>query len=162
MKMFTRNKKNYRTFIYAAIVITLCLLVVALAWPQEVPEEKPYGQQDAVITNNDPGTKDDDGEDGNGVSDDEDNEVDQNDQPVDNQLDEENNMSQSGQSYYLVKRAGDQIVVYFCDDSGNTVQLETTQILYELLGPDDQALFDEGIKVESQEELGVLLQDFES
>ena len=93
---------------------------------------------------------------------DEDNEVDQNDQPVDNQLDEENNMSQSGQSYYLVKRAGDQIVVYFCDDSGNTVQLETTQILYELLGPDDQALFDEGIKVESQEELGVLLQDFES
>lgn len=160
--MFTRNKKNYRTFIYAAIVITLCLLVVALAWPQEVPEEKPYGQQDAVITNNDPGTKDDDGEDGNGVSDDEDNEVDQNDQPVDNQLDEENNMSQSGQSYYLVKRAGDQIVVYFCDDSGNTVQLETTQILYELLGPDDQALFDEGIKVESQEELGVLLQDFES
>ena len=162
MKMFTRNKKNYRTFIYAAIVITLCLLVVALAWPQEVPEEKPYGQQDAVITNNDPGTEDDDGEDGNGVSDDEDNEVDQNDQPVDNQLDEENNMSQSGQSYYLVKRAGDQIVVYFCDDSGNTVQLETTQILYELLGPDDQALFDEGIKVESQEELGVLLQDFES
>ena len=160
--MFTRNKKNYRTFIYAAIVITLCLLVVALAWPQEVPEEKPYGQQDAVITNNDPGPKDDDGEDGNGVSDDEDNEVDQNDQPVDNQLDEENNMSQSGQSYYLVKRAGDQIVVYFCDDSGNTVQLETTQILYELLGPDDQALFDEGIKVESQEELGVLLQDFES
>ena len=160
--MFTRNKKNYRTFIYAAIVITLCLLVVALAWPQEVPEEKPYGQQDAVITNNDPGTEDDDGEDENGVSDDEDNEIDQNDQPVDNQLDEENNMSQSGQSYYLVKRAGDQIVVYFCDDSGNTVQLETTQILYELLGPDDQALFDEGIKVESQEELGVLLQDFES
>ena len=32
--MFTRQKKNYRIFIYAALIITLCILVVALMWPK--------------------------------------------------------------------------------------------------------------------------------
>jgi hypothetical protein len=30
-----------------------------------------------------------------------------------------------------------------------------------MLGPEDQKLFDIGIRVDTQEELGVLLQDFE-
>ena len=42
------------------------------------------------------------------------------------------------------------------------VQLETTEILYDLLGTEDQKLFDEGIPVKNQEELSALLQDFES
>ena len=33
--MFTRQKKNYRIFVYAALVITLCILVAALMWPKE-------------------------------------------------------------------------------------------------------------------------------
>ena len=41
------------------------------------------------------------------------------------------------------------------------VQLETTEILYEMLGPEDQNLFDQGIRINSQEELSILLQDFE-
>lgn len=32
--MFTK-KKNYRTFIYTALVITLCLLIIALLWPKD-------------------------------------------------------------------------------------------------------------------------------
>ncbi len=28
------KRKNYRTFIYTALVITLCLLIIALLWPK--------------------------------------------------------------------------------------------------------------------------------
>lgn len=159
MNMFTRRKRNYRTFIFSAVIVTLCLLIVAIAWPTEPETEDAYGNQSGTKQEEQNGTTHQDGVD-----------LSENGQPVSGQTgsdgsgkdgDEETNMSQDGQSYYLVKRAGDQIVVYFCDEAGQTVQLETTEILYELLGPDDQKLFDEGVKVSSQEELGTLLQDFE-
>lgn len=37
--MFTQKKKNYQTFLYVAVVVTLCFLVLALLWPQDAPEE---------------------------------------------------------------------------------------------------------------------------
>ena len=38
--MFTRQKKkSYQTFLYTAVVITLCFLIIALLWPQENTEE---------------------------------------------------------------------------------------------------------------------------
>ena len=58
-----------------------------------------------------------------------------------------------------MKRAGEQVAVFFCEGDGNMVQLETTEIIYEMLGPEDQELFEEGIRVKNQEELSVLLQD---
>lgn len=160
--MFTRNKKNYRTFIYSAIVVTLCLLVIALAWPQKTEPDQPYGQQDAIVTNEDSATEGEQDADKTAETDENTTDKEEEESASGNNLNEETNMSGSSESYYLVKRAGDQIVVYFCDGSGEMVPLETTQILYEVLGPEDQKLFDEGIKVNSQEELGVLLQDFES
>ena len=75
---------------------------------------------------------------------------------------ENSNISNSGGTYYLVKRAGDRIKVFFIDEQGNQIELETTEIVYDVLGTEDQKLFDEGYKVKSQEELAVLLQDFES
>ena len=62
----------------------------------------------------------------------------------------------------MVKRADGQIKVFFINESGEPLELETTEIIYELLSDADQKLFDEGCRVESQEELAVLLQDFES
>lgn len=160
--MFTRKKRNYRTFIFSAVIVTLCLLIFAIAWPTETAAE------------NDPETKTGEGKtDHIDLSDDDrpvSGETEQSkpeldepdaDAPDHVSSDEEINMEGSGKSYYLVKRAGDQIVVYFCNESGESVQLETTEILYDLLGPEDQKLFEEGIRVGSQEELGVLLQDFE-
>ncbi len=46
--------------------------------------------------------------------------------------------------------------------AGSEVKLETTDILYDLLPLDDQKAFEEGVKVNTQEELAALLQDFES
>lgn len=31
----TKRKKNYMTFIYSAIIVVLCLLITAIAWPEE-------------------------------------------------------------------------------------------------------------------------------
>ena len=62
----------------------------------------------------------------------------------------------------IIFRRSEAVKVFFVDSSGNELELETTQILYDMLSYDDQALFDKGYKVKSQEELAVLLQDFES
>ena len=152
--MFTQKRKNYRTFIFVTIIFTLCLLIIAIAWPSD-PEIK---------NNDDPGAKanseqlSQDNEDNEDNDDNDDNEnIEDNFPPG-----EKTNISNESESYYLVKRAGDVIKVFFVDHSGNEVELETTSILYDMLSFDDQALFEEGYKVKTQEELAVLLQDFES
>ena len=71
-------------------------------------------------------------------------------------------ISEETQSYYVVRKDGSQICVYFSSGSGSEVKLETTDILYDLLPLDDQKAFEEGVKVNTQEELAALLQDFES
>lgn len=151
--MFTRNKRDYRTFIFSAVIVTLILLVIALAWP--VSEEDaaaidgqkqslPAGKENAV-EKTDPASEE------NGTK-----------NIAENHSIEDPDMHVQNPSYYLVKRAGEQIAVFFCEGDGSMVQLETTEILYDLLGPDDQKLFEEGIPVKNQEELSALLQDFES
>lgn len=137
--MFTRQKKNYRTVIYAALVVTLCLLVVALLWPKENPADKDdisaNAQTETPVQEKPPQTQE---------------------EP------QKPSITNQNQTYYLVRKDGEQISVYFMDESGKQVKLENTDILYEFLPPDDQKSFDQGIKVATQEELAALLQDFES
>lgn len=191
--MFTQRKRNYKTFIYTAIILTLCFLIIAIAWPREVNEEVGYSSEKKVSTgvmsnvisdDNGSGNDSDNGfvDDNNNDNDDNSTDFDEENQcgtgypndeyaSDDDEYDEEednfpisknSNITGEEQSYYLVKRAGDAIKVFFIDRSGNEVELETTNILYNMLGYEDQALFDQGYKVSSQEELAVLLQDFES
>ena len=170
--MFTQKRKNYKTFIYTAIIITLCLLIIAIAWPAP-PEDSPSQNLDERVSAGiaDNGDEDGDGDgstDDNNSSDTADSEwEDDDDDDEDNEEDnfptvEKPNMRTEGQSYYLVKKAGDVIKVFFVDQSGNEVELETTKIIYDVLGFEDQRHFEEGYKVGSQEELAMLLQDFES
>ena len=170
--MFTQKRKNYKTFIYTAIIITLCLLIIAIAWPappEENPSQNPDERVNAGLVDN--GNEDGDGntdkKNDNGISDSEWEDGDDDDDDEDNEEDnfptvEKPNMMTEGHSYYLVKKAGDAIKVFFVDQSGNEVELETTNIIYDVLGFEDQRLFEEGYKVGSQEELAMLLQDFES
>ena len=168
--MFTQKRKNYKTFIYTAIIITLCLLIIAIAWhapPEDSPSQNLDERVSAGIADN--GDEDGDGDgstDDNNSSDTADSEW-EDDDDEDNEEDnfptvEKPNMRTEGQSYYLVKKAGDVIKVFFVDQSGNEVELETTNIIYDVLGFEDQRHFEEGYKVGSQEELAMLLQDFES
>lgn len=164
--MFTKNKRNYRTFLFSAVIVTLSLLVIALAWPVSDEEPAGEGEKNSSLAS---GAEKAEGQTKTGSEDEPDSrqnaDMDEDADKTDstgNTNDEENDMNAQNQSYYLVKRAGEQIAVFFCDEEGNTVQLENTEILYDMLGPEDQKLFEEGIRVKSQEELSVLLQDFES
>lgn len=157
-----RKKKNYRTFIYSAIIVVLCLLIIVIAWPAETAAQENKDPADSTlqseIMNDFPV---------NGQAEDEDEKENENENDTDPEDMYENDKDNSGitsaaSSYYLVKRADGQIKVFFIDELGNQIELETTEIIYEVLGVEDQKLFDEGIVVKNQEELTVLLQDFES
>lgn len=184
--MFTQRKKNYKTFIYTAIILTLCFLIIAIAWPSSPDGNNDlYGNEQKVNAglSAESGDKSGETKNPNGELDDEngedsadnsaygsDDDFDDEDEDEDEDADGEDNFPPSensditgeSQSYYLVKKAGDAVKVFFVDRSGNEVELETTGILYEMLGYEDQQLFDRGYKVSSQEELAMLLQDFES
>lgn len=164
--MFTRQRRNYRIFVYAALITTLCVLVAALMWPKE-PESAENGHIKAGTEANADSRGDGEGSvgdkkehvDSDGKNDDKDGDGLGNgedfvngDKPV---------VSDGKDTYYVVRRNGDRISVFFSAENGEEIELETTDILYELLTPEDQKIFDEGIKAESQEELSSILQDFE-
>ena len=174
--MFSRKaRRNYTTGIFTAVIICLCVLIAVIAWPEQptertdaeaavnpdyVPSQEedplPYdfaGEEYEYENEDDDDRYSEDGMEGDSEDGTED---------LTQESQEDAGMNPALQTYYLVKRAGSEIVVFFCDISGNMVQLETTEILYDLLGPEDQKLFDQGIRADSQEELSVLLQDFES
>lgn len=152
--MFTKQKKNYRTFVYTALVITLCLLITALLWPTEDSGENNMvnAKTEIQVDGNDKVDKDH----GNG----------QVESPSENddKLEENQNsdISREKESYYIVRKDGSRISVYFINEDGNEVKLETTEILYDLLTTEDQKAFKEGIRIDTQEDLAALLQDFES
>ena len=142
----TKKRKNYMTFIYSAIIVVLCLLIIAIAWPTQA-ETEPVNKQSSTDTCRiaEPDTDSE-------LSDDEKNQS----------AGEKNIISDKDSSYYLVKSIDGQIKVFFVNEEGEKVELETTEIVYELLSTSDQKLFDEGVTLNNQEELAVLLQDFES
>ena len=114
--MFTRQKKNYRVFVYAALIIALCVLLAAFLWPKDAAE--PAGSQelsakegeDKNIVYRDEGLESeasDENDANEGINDDE-NEDDENVQASDN----------GQEAYYLVKRNGDGVSVFFCTPEG--------------------------------------------
>ena len=143
----TKNRKYYMTFIYSAIVVVLCLLIIAIAWPTEA-ETEPVNKQSSTDMGRiaEPDTDSESSD----------------DEEKDQSAGEKNIISEKGASYYLVKSVDGRIKVFFVNEEGEKVELETTEIVYELLSTSDQKLFDEGVTLNSQEELAVLLQDFES
>ena len=164
--MFTRQKKNYRIFIYAALIITLCILVVALMWPKAA-EPDAVDQANAQTDAEDENSIDaDNKEREKDVSDNNVSGSNEEDEPDEQRENEDTHdksvVGEKQDTYYVVKRNGDKISVFFSDENGEEIELETTDIIYELLTPEDQKNFDEGIKAESQEQLSSILQDFES
>ena len=191
--MFTQKRKNYKTFLYAAVILLLCFLILALAWPQDVAESENSGTNSENLQERTAGlldiqsdhdnaqtntrspssgqadnirkanpASDDGAESTNLQMQDSDKELDQNlEKNTDNN--KKNDMNSGSDSYYLVKRADGAVKIFFVSGEGKApVELETTNILYDVLGSDDQRLFDEGYRVKTQDELAVLLQDFES
>lgn len=156
--MFTRQKKNYRIFVYTALIITICLLIAALLWPQDSEKDGKDNAQVNAQTNTEqdsPAAQPD--QDRSGGSSQE-----EPDTAVTGEDDEKDDISSDQRSYYIVRKDGENVSVFFVDDDGSEVKLEDTDIVYDVLTPDDQHSFDEGITVTNQAELAALLQDFES
>lgn len=130
--MFSRRKKNYRVFVVTALIIAICVLIIMILWPK-APEEK----NEEIET----GAK---------------SEVE-----ADITQKEEDDTKPANQAYYIVKKYGDTISVFLITDDGTQIKLEDTEIIYELLPPEDQANFEKGVILQEQEDLLSLLQDFE-
>jgi len=164
-----KKKRNYRTFIYSAIIVVLCLLIVVIAWPAESEStedeladnpadiHESASEQDLPVNN--VAETNEDYEESNKDASEYDEENEQSGEYI---INSNKDITPGVSTYYLVKRADGRIKVFFIDEQGNPIELETTEIIYEVLSDEDQRLFDEGYKVHSQEELAVLLQDFES
>ena len=152
-----RKKKNYRTFIYAALIVFLCLVIVVIAWPKDSSVLAADSEQtDLSKQQEDRQTLNA----GDFIERIEDN-IEDDDEDEQN-ITEVTDIAEPAETYYLVRRDSGLIKVYFVDEDGTEIELETTEIVYDVLGPEDQKLFDEGFRVDTQEQLAVLLQDFES
>ena len=146
--MFTRQKKNYRIFVYTALVITLCLLVAALFWPKDsTPQDD--AQVNAQTETGQEGQEQqeqiqDSGSDDGGSA------AEQTGGSGDGDVMENDDISSGLHSYYVVRKDGSNVSVFFVDEKGNQVKLEDTDIVYEVLTPDDQISCVEGITVADQ------------
>ena len=65
-------------------------------------------------------------------------------------------------TFYLVKEINGTIEIYYYEGDGEPVYIKNADIAFSLLSEADQAMFSEGIIVETEEELDELLQDFGS
>ena len=150
--------------IYTSIVITICLLVVALAWPAD---SGPSDENDLIQTQQGSIVYPEDinrGDKKNNPTENENNNEDINSGEEENDEsneDDKSGISQQNESYYLVKYLDGYVRVFFVNNQGKMVELEKTGIVFDVLNPTDQKLFTNGIKAGSQEELSTLLQDFE-
>jgi len=75
---------------------------------------------------------------------------------------EKNDVIPSDNEYYLVKEIDGIIKLFHYDETGLERLIRDTDISYSLISENDQALFSEGIIIQTEDELLDLLQDFES
>ena len=63
---------------------------------------------------------------------------------------------------YLIKEVDGVVKVFICDEKGNKELYLITSIPFDLLSENDQQLFVDGVTIETEEDLGEFLQNFES
>lgn len=63
---------------------------------------------------------------------------------------------------YLIKEVDGVVKVFICDSEGNKELYLITSIPFDLLSESDQQLFVDGVTMETEEDLGEFLQNFDS
>lgn len=63
---------------------------------------------------------------------------------------------------YLIKEVDGVVKVFVCDEDGNKELYLITSIPFDLLSETDQQLFIDGVTMETEEDLGEFLQNFDS
>lgn len=150
--MFSRKKKKYRTFVVTALIVAVCILIIVLLWPQNLETKEINEVNVSVDSRSNEPAKPSNEHENSQITD---------DVVKEENIEQETSTSTNMESYYIVKKNGEVISVFFVDKEGKKVRLEDTDIIYEVLTLEDQKLFETGIIVEDQEKLASLLQDFE-
>lgn len=63
---------------------------------------------------------------------------------------------------YLIKEIDGIVKVFLCDENGNEELYLITSIPFELLSESDQKLFIDGVRLDTEEDLGRFLENFDS
>lgn len=63
---------------------------------------------------------------------------------------------------YLIKEVEGVVKVFLCRENGNKELYQITSIPFDLLSESDQQLFIDGVEIETEEELGKFLENFDS
>ena len=93
-------------------------------------------------------------------------EVDETANSEETKAEDKNNQEETGTEIkaetYLIKEVDGVVKVFVCDADGNKELYLITSIPFELLSESDQLLFIDGVTMETEEDLGEFLQNFDS
>ncbi len=79
-----------------------------------------------------------------------------------NKKEDENTGTETAPESYLIKEVDGVVKVFLCDGEGNEELYLITSIPFELLSESDQKLFEEGVYMETEDDLGNFLENFDS
>lgn len=139
--MFSQKKRRNYTWIYVTLIVLLLLVAMFII----IGAFNSSGEENLAPTNSSDQVKENENADDAKTP------------------GEENSPSEKVyQSYYLVKYDNNVIKIYFSDEKGKLTLLEESTIIYDILSPDDQQRFKDGIRLDSRDDLNRLIMDYES
>lgn len=164
--MYSQKRRNDKTWIWvvAAIAAVTLLVVILLGYlgRNNDKEVEPANTDNQVYQQQ---TEEEDKQEVTDAADEEEEDEDHAAAPAEveqTDSDDEETANATSQAYYLVKYDNHVIRIYFVDQAGKQTELEESTIVYETLAAEDQKRFEEGIKLDSRDDLNKLLMDYES
>lgn len=152
--MFTRKKSFIkRKGFYIVIAVVLALGYLVTDWGTDTTPDKEEISTNVQTSADQPSAKDNQKTVENVNKD--------TNQNLDSNM-QNDEQKDSSSEYYLVKESDGLIKIFHYDSTGKETLLRTTDILFSLLGEEDQKMFRKGVIVNTEDELLELLQDFES
>lgn len=150
--MFSQKKKNHIwIFVCLALIIAIIAVVILIGTLRTGSEEENLrASLETRAEENDDRSVTEDTENSQTV------------EEENSESEKNNSENQFFQSYYLVKSDNNVVKIFFSDETGKLTELEETGIVYETLSTEDQSRFQEGVKVESRDDLNRLIMDYES
>jgi len=143
--LFSNKKKS---FLSNRIFYIVILAVFVFGMSMLIPDKEPDADNENIIANIENSDSD---------NDDERNMLSQSDEDSRDDV----VVSNEFESYYLLKESGGRIELLYFDETGSRL-VKVTDIPFNLISTEDQNVFREGLKLENEEALDEILQDFES
>lgn len=143
--LFSNKKKSFLSNkIFYIVILAVFIFGVSML----IPDKEPDADNENIIANIENGDSD---------NDDERNMLSQSDEDSRDDV----VVSNEFESYYLLKESEGRIELLYFDETGSRL-VKVTDIPFNLISTEDQNVFREGLKLENEEALDEILQDFES